>query len=321
MFLAAAAALIQRFSCTGIPKNASSNNGLPHSVRGIYHAVTNFIQILRARHGGTGRLCRLRGLSRARARVLSRAFSLVARARVRARSLASAYVALPRIRLRVAPQDPVQQSAALPLGASASALNSRLQALRDVTNRKSGPQRGKGAAAAKPRANPTACTLPADPSSAPATFKPSLTNSRAAAFAERAASPPPAPLEQLPPYALRSPVAGAPHPDIRFAAAPWRPPCAHMRAPTPQKSSLTRTAWRAHRISGSPVVTLSPNGRASNYRASSQASPTAPACHALPAASTGVSADARVKGAAEEGLEVSVCSGGEPQVGCGMMWA
>ncbi len=207
---------------------------------------------------------------------------------------------------RGAPQDPVRDdqpgAAALPLGASASALNSRLQALRDVTNRKSGPQRGKGVAAAKPRTEPAACALPADPRSVPAVFEPSLTNSRAAAVAERtesAASPPPAPPEQLPLHALRSPVAGAPHPDIRSPAARWRAGAAHIHARTPTVQQLTRTARRARRISGSPVVTLSPNGRASNYRVPAQAPPTAPASHALPV---------------EGGVEFSVRSGGEPQV-------
>ena len=67
------------------------------------------------------------------------------------------------------------QGSGAPMGPSASALHSRLQALRDVTNKKSAPPSGKDAAG-KQRLE----------ASAAATFEPSLTNSRAAATAERA---------------------------------------------------------------------------------------------------------------------------------------
>ena len=98
-------------------------------------------------------------------------------------------------------------------GQSASALHLRLQALRDVTNKMSAPPPGKGAASAKQLLEPSAA----------ASSEPSLTNSRAAAIAERAVSPTPAPLV-LQPYAFRSPgtvpgsPGGAPHPDVRSAA-------------------------------------------------------------------------------------------------------
>jgi hypothetical protein len=106
------------------------------------------------------------------------------------------------------------QGSGAPMGPSASALHSRLQALRDVTNKKSAPPSGKDAAG-KQRLE----------ASAAATFEPSLTNSRAAATAERAVLPTPAPLVAQP-YAFRSPgtVTGSPggaqHPDVRSHLKP-----------------------------------------------------------------------------------------------------
>ena len=205
-------------------------------------------------------------------------------------------------------EDPVLAHPAGSLGASASALSSRLQALRDVTNSKQQNRRrdaaGKAGAPAKAhpsaqqvsggerhpcrrslsasacdhchtptqvaeqKAKPRADALHGRPGGEACNAKPAPASAPLHA-ASVVKTPPPQLFERLPETSVDSFDSHPPHPDYRFrcrsavfCASIGRTPLQRRRC-----SGVSPACDApANRISGSPVVTLSPNGKVSRVQ-------------------------------------------------------